>query len=264
MLSFARILRCSADSSFHVVENGKIGVLKLTRMASRNAISPQMCKTISQAASVVSASGSDIRAMILTGDESCFSAGRDLKASLIHSPDEARIYLHNALTAVKDLLNSPIPIVVSIEKICLGLGLELALAGDIRICGTSTQFGFPEINLSLFPGCGGAVMLPALLGNVSLAQDWILTGRRIPADEAKQAAIVSRVVGDGQAFDESLRVAKDLARKNRELLIKTKHVVKFDFNNKVNSQWWSIAESLRKEVGTHPDHRMALEAFSRR
>ena len=247
-----------------MVENGKIGVLKLTRKASRNAISPQMCETISRAASLVSASASDIRAMIISGDESCFSAGRDLKASLVHTHYESRIYLDNALRAVKDLLNTPIPIVVSIEKICLGLGLELALAGDIRICGTSTQFGFPEINLSLFPGCGGAVMLPALLGNVSLAQDWILTGRRISADEARQAAIVSRVVEDGQAFDESFRIAKDLSGKNRELLIKTKHVVKFDFNNKVNSEWWAVAESFRREVGNHPDHKMALELFSRR
>jgi enoyl-CoA hydratase len=264
MLSFGRILRCSTDSTFHVIENGRVGLIRLSRPKARNAISPQMSETIIRAASDVSSPSSDIRAMIITGNESSFSAGRDIKASLNHSPEEALTYLEKALGAVKKLLLTPIPIVVSIEKICLGLGLELALAGDIRICGRSAQLGFPEINLSLFPGCGGAVMLPSLLGNVSLAEDWILTGRRISPEEAKQANLISRIVDDGEAFNESLNIAKILSQKNRDLLIKTKQVVKYDFNKKVNSEWWAISEKLRKEVGAHPDHRQALEQFSRR
>lgn len=206
----------------------------------------------------------EIRAIILTGDESSFSAGRDLKASLNHSREEAAVYLTRALEAVKSLLSTPVPVIVSIEKICLGLGFELALAGDIRVCGRTAQLGFPEINLSLFPGCGGAVMLPALVGNVGVATDLILTGRRISAEEAERSYLVTRVVEEGQAFNESLRIARRLAEKNRDLLVKTKQVVKHDFNMKVNSDWWSISEKLRREVGEHPDHRSALEAFSKR
>jgi enoyl-CoA hydratase/carnithine racemase len=263
MFSLRRILKSSENSSFHVIENGRLGVVRLSRTKARNAISIDMCETIVRASSEVRNSHK-IRALIVTGDESSFSAGRDLKASLTHSQDEAHVYLKQALESAKALLLTPVPVIASIERICLGLGFELALAADIRVAGRSTQLGFPEINLSLFPGCGGAVMLPALTGNVALAEDLIFTGRRVSAEEALRANLVTRVVDDGQAFNESLSIAKHLVDKNRELLVKTKQVVKRDFNEKVNSDWWSVAEKLRREVGDHPDHLAALKQFSTR
>ena len=264
MISFSRILRTSADSTFRVLENGQLGVITLTRSEARNAFSLQMSETIHSASAMASAKDSTMKALILTGEHSVFCAGRDLKASLHHTPIEADEYLTSALSAVNSLLATPIPIIVSIERICIGLGFELALAGDLRICGRSTQLGFPEIGLSLFPGCGGGVMLPALLGNVSLASDWILTGKRILADEALTHGAISRVVDDGQALDESIAIASELITKNRDLLIKTKAVVKHDFNRKVNSDWWSLSERLRREVGRHPDHKEALHRFVHR
>ena len=264
MFTFSRIIRSSTASSFHLLENNQLGLIRLSRREARNAITLQMCDTISYAAQQARSPSSQLKALLITGDSSVFCAGRDLKASLDHSPAEAEEYLSRAIEAVKNLLEVPIPVVVSIEKVCLGLGLELALTGDIRVCGSSTQFGFPEIGLSLFPGCGGSVMLPALLGNVSLASDWILTGRRVLAQEAFQHGLVSRVVDDGSAFDEGLAIASQLVEKNRELLIKTKAVVKHDFNKKVKSEWMDISEKLRREVGQHPDHREALHRFVHR
>lgn len=264
MFTFSRIIRSSAESSFHLLENNQVGVIRFSRKETRNAITLQMCDTISYAAQQASSPSSVLKALLITGDSSVFCAGRDLKASLAHSPAQSEEYLSSAIEAVKNLLAVPIPIVVSIEKVCLGLGLEIALAGDIRVCGSTTQFGFPEIGLSLFPGCGGAVMLPALLGNVSLASDWILSGRRVSAQEALKHGLVSRVVDDGSAYNESLAIASQFVEKNRDLLIKTKAVVKHEFNKKVNSEWMQISEKLRREVGQHPAHREALHRFVHR
>lgn len=222
-----------------------------------------MCDTILQCAADVSNPSSNVRAVILTGSEGSFCAGKDLNASLTHTPREAAEYYSKTLGAVKALLRTPVPVIASIEKICLGLGLELALTADILVCGQATQLGFPEIGLSLFPGCGGAVMLPALLGNVSVASDWIFTGRRVSAQEARSAGLLTRIVDDGSAFHESLSIAQSLIEKNRDLLVKTKSVIKHDFNSKIESDWMTLAESLRLQVAQHPDHIAALEKFSK-
>ena len=107
-------------------------------------------------------------------------------------------------------------------------------------------------------------MLPAILGNTSIANDWIFTGRRVFADEAKSVGLVSRVVDDGEAFNESLKIARDLIRKNRPLLVKTKSVVKHNFNRLVmDSDWMRMSEECRQEVAKHPDHLAALALFSK-
>ena len=263
MISASRFLRCSVHSTYHTIEDGRVAVVRLTRDRARNALSTQMCDTILKCTADVSTPSSNVRAVIITGTETSFCAGKDLKASLTHSPDQAKEYYAKTFGAVKALLRTPIPVIASIEKICLGLGLELALAADLRVCGQSTQLGFPEIGLSLFPGCGGAVMLPALLGNVSIASDWILTGRRVSATEARSVGVVNRVTEDGAAFNECLAIARQLMEKNRDLLIKTKRVVKHDFNSKVESDWMAVAEQLRLQVAQHPDHLAALDKFSK-
>ena len=246
-----------------MIENGRLGVLKLSRPEARNALSIQMCDTILSSSHEISKPSSDIRALIITGSEVAFSAGKDLKSSLTHTETEAAKYYEKTFSSVKSLLKVPVPIVCSIERICLGLGLELALTGDIRVAGMSTHFGFPEVNLSLFPGCGGAVMLPALLGNSSIASDWILTGRRITTEEACRVGLVARVVEDGEAFNQSLSIARGLISKNRDLLIKTKSVIRGHFNmNVVDSPWMKTAEEYRLQVAKHPDHHAALAEFS--
>jgi enoyl-CoA hydratase/carnithine racemase len=237
----------------------------MSRPTSRNAISLQMCETFEKSFEVIGSSTSDVRALIITGSDLAFSAGKDLKASLHHSPEESAEYYRKTFSVVKSLLRLPIPILISMERICLGLGLEIALTGDIRVAGKSTQLGFPEINLSLFPGCGGAVMLPALLGNASIASDWILTGRRVQTEEAKHVGLLARVVDDGEAFNESLMIAKELIKKNRTLLVKTKEIVRGHYNlNAINSKWMHTAEKYRKQVAEHPDHLAALSEFTNR
>lgn len=237
-------------------------MIRLSNEKARNAFSSHMADTIIKSANLTSSPESDVRALIITGTESSFCSGRDLKASLGHTPEEATEYLGKAQSAVKALLNCPVPIVVSMEKICLGLGLELALAGDIRIAGRSTELGFPEINLGLFPGCGGAVLLPALL-NVSIAMDWIFTGRRILTQEGKQVGLLHRVVEDGEAFSAGLELGRTLASKNRSLLIKAKSVVR-GHKASQDQAWMDLSEKYRAEVAQHSEHKEALIRFSSR
>lgn len=101
----------------------------------------------------------------------------------------------------------PIPTIAAIEGHCLGGGLELALACDLRVAAESARFGMPEVKLGVFPGGGGTERLPRLIGE-SRARELIYTGDPVDAHEAWRLGLVNRVVPAGDA----LRAAQELGR----------------------------------------------------
>ncbi|MBI3330562.1 MAG: enoyl-CoA hydratase/isomerase family protein, partial [Candidatus Omnitrophica bacterium] len=103
---------------------------------------------------------------------------------------------------------SSTPVIAAINGVCLGGGLELAMACHIRIAGDRARFGQPEINLGIIPGWGGTQRLPRLIGRAK-AIEWILTGDMVTAQEALRLGLVNQVVPQ----DQVLKAAKDLARK---------------------------------------------------
>jgi len=265
MLRFVLRRSASLDARFELTREGTLAILHLERPSALNAFSVPMCRVIKTTANQVSDKDSRVRALIITGGERAFSAGKDLKASLEHTEEEASEYYEETLGAIKTLLDVPIPVIAGIEKICLGLGLELALTADIRIAGVSSRIGFPEINLSIFPGCGGAVMLPLILGNTSIASDLIMTGRQISAQEAKDIGLVPRVVPDGTALKECLAVAEPLLQKDRDVLVKTKEVLRYSVNRELrDGKWMNLSEQYRTQLGKSKAHMEALQNFASR
>ena len=93
--------------------------------------------------------------------------------------------------AVRDI---PQPVIAAVNGPCVGAGLALCLASDIRICSTAATFG----NAAILLGLSGAEMgmsyfLPRIVGT-SVAADWMLTGRTVAAEEADRRGLVSEVV----------------------------------------------------------------------
>jgi enoyl-CoA hydratase len=95
-----------------------------------------------------------------------------------------------------DLIESlPVPVVAAIHGHCLGGGLELALACDVRVAHSGASLGFPEIRLGLVPGGGGTQRAPRLIGRGQAA--WlILSGEPVPAVRAGEIGLVEFVVDD--------------------------------------------------------------------
>ena len=85
------------------------------------------------------------------------------------------------------------PTVAAIDGPALGGGAELAYACDIRVCSDRAFFGQPEVRLGIIAGAGATYRLPQLVGE-SLAKELLFTGRRMHADEALSARLVSSVV----------------------------------------------------------------------
>jgi len=144
---------------------------------------------------------SSVRCLILHGAGGrAFSVGADIK----EFPDMvARRGVREHAVQEHLLYNRidgfPIPTIAAIEGHCLGGGLELALACDLRVAGETSRLGLPEVKLGVFPGGGGTERLPRLIGE-SRARELIYTGEPVDAREAWRLGLVNRVSPAGQAL----------------------------------------------------------------
>jgi enoyl-CoA hydratase/carnithine racemase len=163
-----------------------------------NALNRQTMQELGQALDAVRAETA-VKVVILTGAGSlAFVAGADLKeVGQLSSPQEAQEVSALGQAVFLKLQKLDKPVIAAINGVCLGGGLELAMACHLRISGDRARFGQPEINLGIIPGWGGTQRLPRLIGDMVTAQ------------EALRLGLVNQVV----AQDQVLKVAKDLARK---------------------------------------------------
>jgi len=102
-------------------------------------------------------------------------------------------------------------VIAAVNGPCVGGGLALCLAADIRICSTAASFG----NAAILLGLSGAEMgmsyhLPRIVGT-SVAADWMLTGRTVAAEEADRRGLVSEVVEPDRLLDRALELAVQIA-----------------------------------------------------
>jgi enoyl-CoA hydratase len=107
----------------------------------------------------------------------------------------------------------PKPVIAAVNGFCLGGGMELALACDIRIASNGARFGQPEVNLGIIPGGGGTQRLPRIVG-LGAALRLILSGDLIDAGEALRLRLVEEVVEPSQLIDRALTIAGTIASKS--------------------------------------------------
>lgn len=156
-----------------------------------------------------------VAAVVITGaGERSFSVGADISefnGPFAPSADEtsgARLRWHEAPS------HCPKPVIAVVNGFCLGGGLELALACDIRICAARATFGLPEVSLGVVPGAGGTQRLARVVG-VGHALAMTLTGDRLDAAEAHRIGLVSRVVPDADLEAEAQAFATRIAGHGR-------------------------------------------------
>jgi enoyl-CoA hydratase/carnithine racemase len=131
--------------------------------------------------------------VVTSASEKFFSAGADVGAFAAGSPRSRFMTALMAHEAFRKLENTPLVVIAAIAGHCLGGGLELALACDLRFAAEgSYQIGLPEVNLGLFPGSGGTQRLPRLVG-LPKAMDLIANATTMGPSEAKEIGIVDRL-----------------------------------------------------------------------
>ena len=148
-----------------------------------------------------------VRAVVVTGaGYKAFAGGADIDELAALDAMSARDYIglvHEACAALRDC---PLPVIARINGWCLGAGLELAAACDLRLAADRARFGMPEVRLGI-PSVVEAALLPRLAG-AGRARWLVLTGETIEAREALAWGLVERVV-PAQALDGAVDAALD-------------------------------------------------------
>ena len=136
----------------------------------------------------------DVRLVILTGSGGVFSAGRETPpADPGPSGAAARLAWLEGVRVASAITALEIPVIVAVNGDALDHGLELALAGDLRLASAGARFGLTGLAHGSFPWDGGTQRLPRLVGP-AWAMDMIFTGRMIDAAEALRLGLVNQVV----------------------------------------------------------------------
>jgi enoyl-CoA hydratase len=193
-------------------QRGRVALVTMNRPEKRNALDGQMrCAFLGVMDRI--RRDATTRAVVVTGaGDKAFIAGADINEFEGRTPvDQYRVM---KLPTVFDAIEQcPKPVIAAVNGFCLGGGMELALACDIRLASTTAKFGQPEVNLGIIPGGGGTQRLPRIVG-LGRALRLILTGDMITADDALRMGLVEEVTPPERLFDRAVALAELIASKS--------------------------------------------------
>jgi enoyl-CoA hydratase len=206
-----KILQSSADG---------VGTITFNNPEKRNAMSLDMWEGLGHAL-VELRDNPDIRVVILTGaGDKAFVSGADISQfeKTRHNAEASEEYSKRSAAQRALLADYPKPIIACIRGFCLGGGMQVAMAADIRIASDNSQFGIPAAKLGIAYGYDGLKNLVSLVGP-SWARLLMYTGMRIDATEAVRIGLVDRVVADAELWNATSEIARTISG-NAPLAIK--------------------------------------------
>ena len=193
-----------------------VAVLRLNRPRQLNAVNELMRDELVATLAEL-AEDRSVHAVVLTGSGRGFCAGLDTRhfgdgIPAATDPPIDRLRFQQSMAALPEAIRAlPQPVIAAVNGPCVGAGLALCLAADIRICSAGASFGNGAILLGLSGGeMGMSYHLPRIVGT-SVAADWMLTGRTVSAAEADRRGLVSELVEPDRLEDRAIELAVTIA-----------------------------------------------------
>ncbi|MBJ7453173.1 MAG: enoyl-CoA hydratase/isomerase family protein [Blastococcus sp.] len=204
-----------------------------------------------------------VRAVVLTGAGRAFCVGQDLTEHVASLRTDAA----TAMDVVADSYNPMVlalaairvPVVVGVNGACVGAGLGLALAGDLRVAAAGAKLGTAFTGIGLSSDSGLASRLVHCLG-VSRATELLLLPEPVTAETALQWGLVHRVVESGEVLEESRSLATRLANGPTAAYRAVKTVLATAATDTLEDTL-ALEARLQSELGRTADHSEAVEAF---
>ena len=201
-----------ASDMLDIGTRGPARVIRFNRPDKRNALTFAMMDEVAGAIREADSEPS-VRAVVITGGDTMFSSGGDLREALdLREPAQVRNAIQGWQRMHGAIEGSAKPVIAAVEGACLTGGCELALACDVRIAGEGSSFGITSSRIGTVPGAGGTQRLPRTVG-LAQALYLMLAAQTIDAHEAWRIGLVHEVVGKGGALDKALELAETFAQR---------------------------------------------------
>jgi 2-(1,2-epoxy-1,2-dihydrophenyl)acetyl-CoA isomerase len=247
-----------AAMEVEVTQDGGVLTITLNRPDVLNALNRAVHQGIHDALARAKDDDS-VRAVVVTGAGRGFCVGQDLQEFSTGAGDVAanlRENYHRNVLAIRALEK---PVIAAVNGAAAGAGLSLALACDVRIAARSASFVPAFVKIGLVPDSGGTWLVRRLLGTAR-AFEWLTTGRRLGADEARDWGLVSEVVEDEELPERMREVAALFAAMPTRAVWQTKRLLDA-------AETSTFAEQLELEAATQaeltrtPDFQEGVAAF---
>ena len=235
-------------------------MLTLDRPESMNSWHAPMRREMAEA--IDDLAQSDLRAVVICGNEKAFSAGEDVRGMGDLSGISTKRFRAIA-RAFHDILDGleavEIPVIAAVEGVAAGGGMELALSCDFRVAGARARFALPESNVGLIPGSGGCSRLVRLVG-LARAKEILMLEGVMSAERADELGLVTRRVDAGAALDEAVKMATELAAKSPLALGMAKMILNScaDVDLETGRRLERLGQSVLKKTR---DHQEGVAAF---
>ncbi|WP_407310962.1 fatty acid oxidation complex subunit alpha FadB [Pseudomonas sp. nanlin1] len=151
-----------------------------------------------------------LKGVVVTSGKDVFIVGADITEFVENFKlPEAELVAGNIEVnrIFSDFEDLPVPTVVAINGIALGGGLEMGLAADYRVMSSSAKIGLPEVKLGIYPGFGGTVRLPRIIG-ADNAIEWIASGKENTGEDALKVGAVDAVVAPDKLHEAAVDLLK--------------------------------------------------------
>jgi enoyl-CoA hydratase len=222
------------ESDFNVIQNDGIVELTLSSPETRNALTPAFWSRLPRVVAELDATG-QTRAMIVASTGAHFCAGMDLSvfagADVSTAVARARERMRNLGALLQDALSrlerARFPVIAAIQGGCIGGGLDLACACDIRYATADAFFGIQEINIGMMADLGTLQRMPKLIP-AGIVRELAYTGDRWPVQDAHRAGFVNRLFDTTEAMLEGARAcARSIAARSALAIAGSKEAMNF-------------------------------------
>lgn len=240
---------------------GPVARLTLNRPQAMNAMNLALLGELQQRLHEV-AGNPELRVLIVTGNGPAFCAGADLKEVLagVRLPAGEADFLDRANDCLNLLRNFAKPVIAALNGVTMAGGLELAMCADILVAAQSATIGDAHANFGVYPGAGGAAVLPRLIP-LQMAMYLLLTGKSLSASEMKNLGLVAEVHADEELAEAALKLAQQIARNSPIALQRMKEVARASADKSRDDALQHEQVMLRRHLRTF-DFQEGLQAFA--
>jgi enoyl-CoA hydratase len=264
---------------FELEMDGHVATLWMNRPEARNAMNPAFWRELPIAMEALGAD-ENVRAIVIAARGPHFTAGLDLKTmggtiggnpggADTEKPSEAQrrhrlrkhiMSLQDSITAVADC---PKPVIAAVQGYCIGGGIDLITAADIRVCSEDTIFSIRETRIAIVADVGTLQRLPGIVGR-GIAYELALTGDDFDAERAKDIHLVNEIHSDAST---TVKAAQELATRiatNSPLAVEgTKQVMRYSEDKTVEEGLDYVATWNANALGSE-DLMEAMSAFTQK